>query len=222
MLGVNDYHRALSEAEIAAGAHREFVGGLWDEIGELQLQFMVAQGLGPNHTLVDVGCGALRGGVHFVRYLASGNYHGLDLNASLIAAGRQELHRANLDDREVHLLADDRFDLSRFNRTFDFGISVSLLTHLFLNHIARCFCEMRKVMHHESRFFCTFFEAPSPVHLEPIRHEPGNAMTHFDADPFHYAFAELGQLARQCGLRAQLIGAWGHPRDQRMLCVTLQ
>lgn len=220
MVGVNDYHRALSESEIAADAHREFVGGLWEEIGELQFQFMVAQGLRPEHRLVDIGCGALRGGLHFVRYLDRGHYYGLDLNASLIAAGRLELERASLTDRDAHLLVDDQFNLSRFGCTFDYAISVSLVTHLFSNHIARCFCGMRKVMHNDSRFYMTFFEAPSPVHLEPILHSPGDALTYFDADPFHYAFAELAHLARQSGLRAQLIGPWGHPRDQRMVCLT--
>jgi cyclopropane fatty-acyl-phospholipid synthase-like methyltransferase len=199
MVGVNAYHRALTDEEITAGAHRQFVGGLWDEIGKLQFRFLVAEGLQPGHALVDIGCGALRGGVHFVRYLERGHYHGLDINPSLIAAGRLELQRANLADREAQLLADDRFDLSRFGRRFDYGIGVSLFSHLFLNHIARCLIEMRKVMHDGSRFFCTFFEAPSPVHMASIRHTPGNALTHYDADPFHYAFAELEQLAAQCG-----------------------
>jgi hypothetical protein len=220
MVGVNDYHRVLSEAEIVAGDHRAFVGGMWDEIGELQFQFMVAQGLGPDHALVDIGCGALRGGVRFVRYLQRRNYHGLDINPSLIAAGEVELRLAGLTDRDAWLLVDGQFDLSRFNRTFDYGIAVSVFTHLSLNHIGRCLRGMRDVMHEGSRFFCTFFEAPSPVHLDSIRHSPGNALTHCDADPFHYAFSELEHLAGQCGLRAHLIGPWGHPRDQRMICFT--
>src|SRR5262245_17052197 len=91
MVGVNEYHRALTDEEIRAGAHRDFVGGLWDEIGRLQFDFLVAHGLKPEHKLVDVGCGALRGGVHFIRYLKPGHYFGLDLNASLIKAGEREL-----------------------------------------------------------------------------------------------------------------------------------
>jgi cyclopropane fatty-acyl-phospholipid synthase-like methyltransferase len=220
MVGVNAYHRALGDAEIAAGAHREVVGGLWDEIGELQSRFLIAHGLRPDHALVDIGCGALRGGVHFVRYLQRGRYHGLDINPTLITAGELELQRANLSDRDARLLVDGDFDLSRFGRTFDYGIAVSVFTHLFLNHIARCLRQMRAVMHEDSRFFCTFFEAPSPVHLEPILHSPGRALTRYDADPFHYAFSELEWLARQCGLRAELIGSWDHPRDQRMVCFT--
>ena len=43
------------------------VGGLSDEIGPLQFFFLRWEGLRPEHTLVDVGCGGLLGGVHFVR-----------------------------------------------------------------------------------------------------------------------------------------------------------
>jgi hypothetical protein len=218
MVGVNAYHRLLTDGDIAANVHRQFVGGMWDEIGELQFRFLVEQGLRPEHTLVDIGCGALRGGVHFVRYLQPGRYHGLDINPSLIEAGQLELQRSNLADRDAHLLADDRFDLSRFGCQFDYGIAVSLFSHLFLNHIGRCLIEMGKVMHDHSRFFCTFFEAPLPAHLVPIRHTPGNALTYHDADPFHYAFSDLEHLAGQCGLQARLIGPWNHPRDQRMIC----
>src|SRR5262245_6037599 len=172
MVGVNDYHRALSDAEIRAGAHRDFVGGLWEEIGRLQFDFLLAQGLEPDHTLIDIGCGALRGGVHFVRYLKPGHYFGLDVNSSLVTAGQSELEAAGLADRNAHLLVDDKFRLSRFGQVFDFGVSVSLFTHLYFNHIGRCLVEMRKVMQPGNQFFITFFEAPSPIHLEPITHTP--------------------------------------------------
>jgi hypothetical protein len=41
--------------------HRESVGGLWDEIGCPQLDFLVEQGLRPHDVLLDVACGSLRG-----------------------------------------------------------------------------------------------------------------------------------------------------------------
>ena len=218
MVGVNDYHRTLSDADIDAGVHRDFVGGLWEEIGSLQLDFLVAQGLKPSHKLIDIGCGALRGGVHFVRYLEPGNYYGLDLNASLISAGRRELDAAGLAGRSANLLVDDKFQLSRFGQVFDYGVSVSLFTHLYLNHIGRCLSEIRKVMRPESRFFMTFFEAPSAFYLEPITHTPGNAKTYYDSDPFHYTFDEIENIAQRCSLTATLIGEWNHPRNQQMIC----
>ena len=75
---INGYGRQLTDAEIESRAHRELVGGLWEELGVLQFEFLVKRGLKPHHRLLDVGCGALRGGVHFVRYLDPGCYHGID------------------------------------------------------------------------------------------------------------------------------------------------
>ena len=48
--------------------HREFVGGHWDQIGELQFGFLIRQGLKPGHVFLDIACGSLRGrqALHFV------------------------------------------------------------------------------------------------------------------------------------------------------------
>ena len=54
--------------------HRDYVGAHWEELGSLQFRFMVDQGLLPHHVLVDIACGSLRGGVHFIPYLDPGNY----------------------------------------------------------------------------------------------------------------------------------------------------
>src|SRR3979409_2149502 len=61
--------------------HRAAVGGRWEEIGELQFQFLRTHGLEPQHRLLDIGCGSLRGGVRFVSYLDPGNYFGIDISA---------------------------------------------------------------------------------------------------------------------------------------------
>ena len=89
----NEYGRQLTDSEIRSGGHREFVGGMWEEIGSLQFDFLKKSGLTPLHRLVDIGCGCLRGGVYFVPYLEKSHYYGIDINASLIEAGRKELFK---------------------------------------------------------------------------------------------------------------------------------
>ncbi|MEO7199584.1 MAG: class I SAM-dependent methyltransferase, partial [Dokdonella sp.] len=123
--GVNAYWRALDAEAIQRGEHRAFIGAMWDDIGKLQLEFLQAQGLQPQHRLLDVGCGALRGGVHFVRYLQHGHYCGIDANASLIDAARHELHLAGLQGHGARLLANADFDVAVFGQRFEFAIAVS-------------------------------------------------------------------------------------------------
>jgi cyclopropane fatty-acyl-phospholipid synthase-like methyltransferase len=222
MKPINQYYaRQLTPEEIATGAHRDFVGGLWDEIGTLQFDFLRAQGLAPNHKLLDIGCGALRCGLPLIQYLDEGNYYGLDINASLIEAGQQELNRAGLTDRRAHLLVNDKFEFSRFGASFDFAIAQSVFTHLDMNLIVRCLVEVAKVLKPGGQLFGTFFLAPSPAHIAPIKHEPGGIVTNFDADPFHYSFRELEWLASISGFSARLIGDWGHPRGQKMLALSM-
>lgn len=214
--GVNGYWRALDTDDIGRGEHRTMVGAMWEDIGRLQFEFLKAEGLQPQHRLLDVGCGALRGGVHFVRYLDRDRYCGLDANASLIEAGRHELALAGLADHGVQLLADGDFNVGAFGQRFDYALAVSLITHLYLNHIQICLARVAPVLASGGRFYVTFFEAPHPAHLAALNHAPGEITTAYAHDPFHQSFEELATLAARVGLRAERIGDFGHPRGQRM------
>lgn len=216
MRGVNRYWRELSEDDIARGQHRAEIGSMWEEVGLLQFQYVRGRGLAPAHRLLDVGCGPLRGGVHFIRYLEPGHYYGIDINRSLLLGGEAELHAARLADRAPHLAVTGGFDARGFGVTFDHVIAISLFTHLFANQIARCLTRVAEVMTPASQLHATFFEAPDPVHLDDIEHLRG-IVSHYDADPFHYSVQEMELLARSAGLTTTAVGDWGHPRGQRML-----
>ncbi|HEV8043726.1 MAG TPA: hypothetical protein VGP38_00985, partial [Rubrobacter sp.] len=116
-----------------------------------------------------------------------------------------------------NLLVTDSFEAGRFGTSFDYALAVSLFTHLPLNQIGRCLVRVREVLEPGAAFYATFFEAPSPLHLDPIGHEPGGVTTYYDADPYHLSFREVRWLARLADLAVERIGEWGHPRDQRML-----
>lgn len=216
MKGINGYGEDLAPEAIAAGESRVSVGGMWEEIGRLQFQFLRDHGLQPGHALADIGCGCLRGGLHFIDYLDPGRYHGLDINNSLLVAGRLEIAMAGLEGKMPNLLLDDGFRVRRFGIQFDRMLSVSLFTHLPINHILRCLAEARLALKPDGVYYATYFEAPTPLYLEPMRHAPGDVVTYFDQDPFHYGFDEIARMARHAGLQAERIGAWNHPRNQMM------
>ena len=216
------YDERLVAQQVKNGEHREVIGGMWDEIGSLQFNFLVARGLKPHHRLIDVGCGSLRGGVHFARYLEQGNYYGIDLNQALIDAGyEQELKPEGLDKRvpRSNLHATSEFDFSSFDKPFDFALALSVFTHLPLNTMRICLERLAPKMVLGGAFFATVFEAdPEEPTWKVVHHEPGGISTNGDRDPYHYRREDLSYIAGASGWTAEWIGAFNHPRDQQMVC----
>jgi len=209
-----DYARSLSSEEIAAGHHRRWVGGNWTVLGALQRDFLVGHGLMPSHRLLDVGCGALRAGIHFVEYLQPHRYYGIDINQTLLDVGYEQELPAQLRERlpRDHLRASDRFDCD-FGVSFDYVIAQSLFTHVSLNHIRLCLYRVAQQMAPGGRFFATFFEAPSGHPLDA----PGGKGTWTEQNPFFYYRRDLRWAARWTDLELHYIGKWGHPAGQRMV-----
>lgn len=218
------YDRDTIAKEVAAGEHRGTVGGEWDKIGMLQFEYLVAKALQPEHRLLDIGCGCLRGGVRFIRYLAPANYFGVDINQSLLDAGYNvELAQASLQDRlpRENLVCSGEFEFDKFKTKFDVAIAQSLFTHLPFNHIRHCLTNLAPVMEIGGVFFATFFELPrsSPI-TASFTHSPGDVTTHGDADPYHYWLSDMFYAAARLPWRIQIGGSWNHPRGQKMLLFT--
>jgi SAM-dependent methyltransferase len=218
------FDTARIACRVAAGQHRTLVGGLWDEVGKLQFDFLRARGLVPHHKLLDVGCGSLRGGVHFVGYLEPGHYHGIDISQELLDAGYDiELAAVGLQDRlpRQNLRRTSDFELVGLEQTFDFAIAQSLFTHLSLNRIRQCLERLVPAMKPGGAFYATFFERPAGAPAsEPVRHEPGGIVTYGERDPYHYSLADLEHAARGLPWSVRNLGDWGHPRAQRMAVFT--
>lgn len=207
---------------VKSGQHREIVGGLWDQIGRLQYQFLVSHGLRPSHTMLDIGCGCLRGGIFLIRYLEAGHYFGVDLNQPLLDAGFEiELKRSELQHKlpRKNLLCLREFEFECLvEHRFDFALAHSLFTHLTFNRIRRCLERVIPVMNIGGRLFATFFELPEgKTFSHPYAHDPGGVVTHDTSDPYHYKVSDFFYAASGLPWQIRYIGEWQHPRAQRML-----
>ena len=188
--------------------HREYVGGLWDEIGALQLRFLIERGLQPSDVLLDVACGSLRGGVHFVRYLDVGNYLGIDKEQTLIDRGVElELGAELYETKRPELVVNDSFDFSSFSKRPDVSLAQSLFTHLSTDAIALCLTSLRAFVEPGHSFYATYFDGDST----------GNPDRSHDHGRFAYTSAELGMFGARAGWKTDSIGDWGHPRGQKMM-----
>lgn len=180
---------------------------MWGPIGEAQFRFLVEEGLEPEHQLLDVGCGSLRAGVHFVRYLEPGHYCGMEKNARILEGGRLELRKAGLAGKGAELLVDELFRFGRFGRSFDFALAQSVFTHLPFNPIVRCLREIEQVLVPGGRFYATFNQTAT------------QRLDMTDRDPFIYDPDIFRWAVDDSTLDYEYIGLWGHPRGTHPVIV---
>lgn len=199
-------------AGVRQAGHREYVGGRWDEVGRLQLRFLRARGLRRQHRLLDIGCGAMRGGVHLVRYLEPGRYIGVDKEPALLRIGaEQELGPALMAAKRPALLALADFEFDRLPARPDIAWAHSLFTHLPMEHIQRCLAKLRPAIAPDGVLYATFGECDEPK---------DNPTEPHDHRLFEYTPAEMVEAGRATGWRVEHLGKWGHPRGHRMLKLT--
>lgn len=198
--------------------HRGVIGGLWDEIGKLQFDYMKQQGLRPHHSLIDIGCGSLRGGTHFIPYLDAYQYYGFDINRSLIEAGLS--HEVSDEDRDTKIApnnfhAAQDFDFPEAWEGIETALSISLFTHLTLNTIRQCLVKAHKVLKKNALYHATVFTVSDGDILNAVEQSPG-IVTHSHKDPYHYRVKDLEFIADASGYTLLSIEAFGHPRSQKM------
>lgn len=197
---------------VSLTGHRYYVGGLWNEMGRLQFEFLKSQGLKPEHILLDIACGSLRAGVHLIPYLDAGHYLGIDKEASLIDAGiRHELGRRMAKRKRPQFTVSADFDFTAFNKRPDIAIAQSLFTHLPPLVIDDCFRKLREFIRPAGRFFATYFESASSEAVV----NPEQAHDHRS---FLYHRREIEAFGERNGWRAEYIGDWRHPRGQVIVC----
>jgi len=204
--------------------HRSTVRGnaaFWEELGRLQLDYLVDQGLEPNHYLLDVGCGPLRAGVHFIGYLEPGHYAGIDKRGDNLERARKvELPRLGLEAKQPLLLVDGDFAFQKLGQTFDYAIAQSVFTHLPLNVIMRCLVEMAQVLRPGGRFYATIYENPrGKCYLGDVQ-QSERVVSHYDRDKYHYDVETLRLACEGTGLTFSYAGDWGHPDNQKMVVFT--
>ena len=200
--------------------HRRAVVGKedWSD-GEKHMAFLVARGLEPHHRVLDVGCGSLRTGVHLIRYLDKGLYYGIDNEASLLDAAREnELSDPELAEKEPTLHLSGDFDVAALNADgpFDFVWAYSLFTHLKPKGIRLC---LKRVMEHVSQdgvFYASFNRSDKIEDMGPHSWRDEVLVT-------RYPFRFFKNVAKEQGLEVEHVGPAivdtypEYPNKQRIL-----
>ena len=209
--------RKFSDADIAAGKHRQWIGSHWDEHGAHQLAFLKTEGLLPHHKFCDIGSGCFRAGRHLIDYLDAGNYYAIDTNESLLQTG----YDIELTDEQrkklplAHVRMTDRFDVD-FGVKFDFAIAQSVFSHVNLNLMRLCLHRTGTAMAVGGRFFATFYEAPKTRPIDEVIKKPGKRPMFHERNTYWYYRTDMRWVSARETWDTRYIGSWGHPAGQKM------
>lgn len=185
------------------------IGGMWEKVGRLQFEFLLSKNLKPNHTMLDIGCGTLRGGQHFIRHLNPGNYYGIDISPKAVAYAKHFVQQEYLSRKDPHLILSENKNLKfqEFSETFDCILAQSVFTHLKPEHIQECFQNIGRIMHETSSFYFTYFQG--------IEHRQTSVKD------FCYPSSFFESLAAQYYFRLEDCSReYDHPRGQSMIKLT--
>lgn len=106
--------------------------------------------------VLDVGCGAGRGGAASLPLLGpTGCYCGVDSLERYVRMTDRLLSHAWC---EVHTLQSASFEFGRMGKSFDFAVAHSLFPHISPEKIEACFEALRGVMRPKGKFLFTFVD----------------------------------------------------------------
>ncbi len=83
--------------------------GFWNELQAYQLNTLKLNGLKPEHSLLDIGCGPLQGGIAFIKYLEKNKYYGIDVNPKSLEAGIRQIEKYHLTNKNPFLSLSNSF-----------------------------------------------------------------------------------------------------------------
>lgn len=189
--------------------HRLYVGGHWEEMGDLQFGFLVSKGLTPKSSLFDVACGSLRLGRKAIPFLESGHYFGLEKESELVTAGLEsEIEKSTVTEKSPTFVISNSFEFEKFNHEANFAIANSLFSHLTPELIKMCLSKLHPFLKDNGVFYATFYESKGKTVNPTKSHDHGY---------FAYTKSEIISFGESTGYNTIYIGDWGHPSHQIMI-----
>lgn len=189
--------------------HRKYVGDKWDRLGNLQFDFLIAQGLTPESFLLDIACGSLRLGVKAIPYLEPLHYLGIEKESELVKLGlEQELGDTLRAERQPNIVISNSFEFEKLGQKADFAIAQSLFSHLPSSLINLCFEKLYPCLKDNGVFYATYFETSEKIDNPKKSHDHGG---------FFYTQGEMLDFGTRHGFSTNYIGNWNHPRNQVMV-----
>jgi SAM-dependent methyltransferase len=129
--------------------------GCWEQLQNYQLECLKTVGLRPHHSLLDIGCGPLSGGLRLIEYLDIGSYIGIDIRAEPLTHAYNQIAKCGLVEKNPTLILSSTFGQDELGRrTFDYIWASQVTYHLNDEQIEELFQTVTTRLKPDGRFCC--------------------------------------------------------------------
>ena len=133
---------------------------VWQVKRDFQFTFLRKHGLLPEHYLLDIGCGTLRGGIPVIAYLDPEHYFGVDSRAEVIDEAFEELESAQLVARNPALLTTNSLSSVTLPDPIDVVWAFSVLIHMDEVALGECLELVASVLTDHGAFYANVNVGP--------------------------------------------------------------
>lgn len=160
-LDAGDVHVSLGARSVEDERH--------DAAGRQILAHLVREGLRPEHTVVDYGCGSLRIGRQLIEYLAPDRYLGADVTERFYREGLANLDGALRDGKRPRFQPiDASWPRAGAAAPPDFLISIGVLIHVPRAELDDYFDRVAALVGPTTRACVSFFDAERHARLSEM------------------------------------------------------
>jgi SAM-dependent methyltransferase len=183
--------------------------GHWTTLRAYQLATLKANGLRPDHRVLDLGCGPLQGGVAMIEYLEPSRYFGVDLDAVKLAEGYRQVADLGLTHKNPRLIHSATFGVEHLDGLrFDFIWASQMLYYFDAERLRPLLGFVADKLHPEGKLLGDILgkcdrHLRSRTHLAWCRSVKAHSVKRFQA------------LAQPLGLEVRPLGridAFGYPK----------
>ena len=172
--------------------------GFWPELQRYQMHVLDRMGLKPAHSLIDIGCGPLQGGIPLIRYLDANRYTGIDVMPNRIQAAYGQISRHDLGGKNPRILLSQSFGDDELNGdSFDFMWASQIMYNLNDTLIARLFAFIGRRLKPGGKFLGDVYSPDFYAFKYPEKHSGGS---------YHYTVESLQLLGDPHGLQVRCLG----------------
>ena len=126
---------------------------LWKMKRDFQIRFLKGMGMAPEHYVLDLGCGVLRGGLPIIEYLNVGHYCGIEARKAALDEGVSALQEAGLQSKAPTLLVIEDLSRATLDQKFRFVWAFSVLIHMEDKILDTCLDFVSRHLEHTGRMY---------------------------------------------------------------------